>query len=278
MTNKQSNNRPGTTRAAAPVPARRGPSPAAAGTRRAGTTRAAKSAPIRNLHDHVVQELGQRIVGGELRPGEVLPREELLAGHMEVSRTALREAMKVLSAKGLVESRTKVGTRVRQPRFWHQLDADVLAWRCASMPTDDFVQKLVEMREVIEPAAAAAAARRCSAEQLEHLDAAYAAMADAVDLEAWAEADLQFHQGVLNATGNELMVSLFSVIEAALGTFFVLSARTAKDFKYSLPHHGKVLEAIRRRQPELARRAMQHMIADSRSNMMHGRHGGDADR
>ena len=276
MTNKQPKHRAprGATLSAAP----RGPSPATAGTRRTGTTRAARAAPVRNLHDHVVQELGQRIVGGDLRPGDVLPREELLAGHMKVSRTALREAMKVLSAKGLVESRTKVGTRVRQPHFWHQLDADVLGWRCASMPTDDFVQKLVEMREVIEPAAAAAAARRCSADQLERLDAAYAAMADATDLEAWADADLQFHQGVLDATGNELMVSLFSVIEAALGTFFVLSARTAKDFKYSLPHHGKVLEAIRRRQPELARRAMQHMIADSRSNMMHGRRGGDVDR
>jgi DNA-binding FadR family transcriptional regulator len=78
-----------------------------------------------------MHELGRRIVGGELRPGDVLPREELLAEQMNVSRTALREAMKVLSAKGLVETRTKVGTRVRDPRYWHQLDADVLAWRCA---------------------------------------------------------------------------------------------------------------------------------------------------
>src|SRR5690606_17190285 len=80
-----------------------------------------KSTSPRNLHAHVMHELGRRIVGGELRPGEVLPREELLAEQMNVSRTALREAMKVLSAKGLVESRTKVGTRVRDPRHWHQL-------------------------------------------------------------------------------------------------------------------------------------------------------------
>lgn len=232
-----------------------------------GNHRTMKTSSARNLHGHVVHELGQRIVGGKLRPGDLLPREELLAEHMEVSRTALREAMKVLSAKGLVESRPKVGTRVREPRFWHQLDADVLAWRCASMPTEDFVQKLVEMREVIEPAAAAAAARRCSAEQLERLEAAYAAMEAAQNLEEWTEADLDFHEAVLTATNNELMVSLFSVIETALGTFFVLSARTAKNFKYSLPHHRKVFEAIRRRQPEVARRAMQRMVADSRSNM-----------
>lgn len=233
-----------------------------------------KTTPARNLHGHVVHALGQRIVGGALRPGDLLPREELLAEHMDVSRTALREAMKVLSAKGLVESRPKVGTRVRDPHFWHQLDADVLAWRCASMPTEDFVQKLLEMREIIEPAAAAAAARRCSAEQLERLDAAFAAMEAAQTLDAWAEADLDFHEAVLNATNNELMTSLFSVIETALGTFFVLSARTAKNFKYSLPHHGKVLEAIRRRQPEAARRAMQRMVADSRANMSRRSRGG----
>jgi DNA-binding FadR family transcriptional regulator len=231
------------------------------------------SAPPRNLHGHVVHELGQRIVGGELHPGELLPREEALADQMRVSRTALREAMKVLSAKGLVESRPKVGTRVRDPRFWHQLDADVLAWRCALMPTEDFVRKLVEMREVIEPAAAAAAAVRCSVEQLERLDAAYAAMAAAKDLDAWTQADLAFHEAVLTATNNELMASLFSVIETALGTFFVLSARTARDFKYSLPHHQKVLEAIRRRQPDAARRAMLRMVDDSRANMDKRRRG-----
>jgi DNA-binding FadR family transcriptional regulator len=229
--------------------------------------RANSPTPLRNLHGHVVHELGQRIVGGELLPGDILPREETLADGMDVSRTALREAMKVLSAKGLVESRPKVGTRVRDPKFWHQLDADVLAWRCSLMPTEDFVRKLVEMREVIEPAAAATAATRCDAGQLERLDAAYAAMDAAQTLDAWAEADLAFHEAVLNATNNELMTSLFSVIETALGTFFVLSARTAKNFKYSLPHHRKVLEAIRRRQPEAARRAMLQMIADSRTNM-----------
>ncbi len=226
-----------------------------------------KPIAVRNLHGQVLQELGQRIVGGELRPGEVLPREELLAERMEVSRTALREAMKVLSAKGLVEARPKVGTRVRDKRFWHQLDADVLAWRCASMPTDDFVDKLAQMREIIEPAAAAAAAQKRTDAQQEKLDAAYAAMAAATDLDAWAEADLALHEAVLEATNNELLVSLFSVIETALGAFFVLSARTAGDFKYSLPHHQKVVDAIRRQQPEAARRAMKRLVVDSRANM-----------
>jgi DNA-binding FadR family transcriptional regulator len=226
-----------------------------------------RAATARNLHGHVTQELGVRIVSGALRPGDALPREEVLAEQMAVSRTALREAMRVLSAKGLIEARPKVGTRVREERFWHQLDADVLAWRCASMPTADFVEKLVEMREVIEPAAAAYAARRCNAEQFERLESAYLAMEASRTSDEWAEADLDFHESVLCATNNELMISLFSVIETALGSYFILSARKSSDFKYSLPYHRKVFEAIRRRQPDAARRAMQQMILDSRANI-----------
>jgi DNA-binding FadR family transcriptional regulator len=230
-----------------------------------------KTSAVRSLYGHVMHELGQRIVGGKVKPGDVLPREETLAESLQVSRTALREALKVLSAKGLIESRTGVGARVLDKRHWNQLDADVLAWRCASMPTDDFVDKLVEMREVIEPAAAASAARRRTAEQLAAIDAAFRAMDEAQTLDEWTAADLQFHDAVLHATGNELLQSLFSVIETALGTFFTLSARTASNFKYSLPHHQKVLEAIRRKQPEVARKAMHSMIADSQANLQHSR-------
>lgn len=226
-----------------------------------------KATDTRSLHGHVVRELGKRIVVGDLQPGDVLPREEVLAESMEVSRTALREALKVLSAKGLIEARPKTGTRVRPKDAWNQLDADVLSWRCASMPTDDFIEKLVEMREIIEPAGAAAAARRRTTAQLAKIDHAYRQMEAAKDPEAWAVADLSFHDAVLQATSNELMISLFSVIESALGMFFVLSAKTAGDFSYSLPHHLKVLEAIRRNQPEVARKSMLAMIADSKANL-----------
>ena len=192
-----------------------------------------KPIATRNLHGQVIHELGRLIVSGEIKPGQSLPREELLAERMSMSRTALREAMKVLSAKGLIESRQKTGTRVRETIHWNQLDADVLAWRCESMPTEDFVEKLVEMREIIEPAAAAAAARRRTAEQLVAVETAYEAMAAAKDLDAWTRADLAFHEAVLHATNNELMISLFSVIETALGTYFALSASTASNWSGS---------------------------------------------
>lgn len=226
-----------------------------------------KPVASRGLHNLVVQQLGRLIVSGELAPGEGLPREEVLAERLNVSRTALREAMKVLVAKGLIESRQRTGARVREAIYWNQLDADVLGWRCASMPTESFVEKLVEMRELIEPGAAAAAAKRRTDEQLAALKAAYDAMAASEDLDAWAEADLAFHETLLRATNNELMVSLFSVIETALGTFFLLSASNAASFKAALPHHEKVYEAVRRRQPEVARQAMLKMVGESRDNI-----------
>jgi len=222
---------------------------------------------VRNLHNQVIQEIGRLIVSGEIRPGELLPREETLAQRMAVSRTALREALKVLGSKGLIETRQKTGTRVREPRYWNQLDADVLAWRCASMPTEDFVEKLVEMREIIEPAAAAAAARRRTPEQLARIKSAYEGMAAAVDQNAWAKADLDFHERVLDAANNELMSPLFSVIDTALGAYLLLSAKTAVNFKYSLPRHFAVYDAIRLKRPESAREAMYGMIVDSRANI-----------
>lgn len=233
-----------------------------------------KAIAVRNLHAQVIHELGRLIVSGELKPGDLLPREEALAQRMVISRTALREAMKVLASKGLIETRQKTGTRVRDPRYWNQLDADILAWRCASMPTEDFVEKLVEMREIIEPAAVAAAAKRRTAEQLARLKAAYEAMAAATDLDAWTKADLDFHERVLDASNNELMASLFSVIDAALGAYFLLSARTAVDFKYSLPRHFAVYDAIRLRRPEAAREAMHGLIMDSRANIRRRARGG----
>lgn len=227
-----------------------------------------KPSLVRNRHSQIIQELGRQIVSGELKPGDVLMREESMAQHLSVSRTALRESLRVLASKGLIETRQKTGTRVREPRYWSHLDPDILAWRCETLPTQDFIDKLSEMREIIEPAAAASAAGRRSASQLARIRAAYQAMAAAQDMDAWARADLEFHESVLAATNNELMTSLFSVIETTLGTYFLISARkAAKDFKYSLPRHLAIYEAIKSKDRDLARQSMLDMIADSRDNM-----------
>ena len=227
-----------------------------------------KPSSVRNRHSQIIQEIGRRIVGGELKPGDVLMREESMAQHMSISRTALRESMRVLASKGLIETRQKTGTRVREARYWSHLDPDILAWRCETLPTQDFIDKLSEMREIIEPAAAAAAAGRRSASQLARILSAYQSMEAADNMDEWAAADLEFHESVLAATNNELMTSLFSVIETALGTYFLISAReAAKDFKYSLPRHLAIYEAIKREDRDSARQSMQDMIADSRDNI-----------
>lgn len=225
--------------------------------------------PQPNIHRKVVDQLGRMIVGGSVAPGDPLPSEGLLAGQLVVSRSALREAMKVLGAKGLIESRQKTGARVRERRFWHQLDADVLGWRFATMPTRAFVAELVEMREIIEPAAAAAAAKKRDRAQLASIAAAYRSMADATDRDAWAEADVKFHSAVLNAANNELMNSLFNVVATALHGFFLLSARASDDFKHSLPQHFNVYDAIRQRSANKARMAMQRLVDDARRHLRH---------
>ncbi|KRG72922.1 transcriptional regulator [Stenotrophomonas chelatiphaga] len=222
----------------------------------------------RSLHGQIVHELGKLIVAGQYKPGEILPREELLAVQLQVSRTALRESLRVLGSKGLIETRQKIGTRVRESEHWNLLDPDVLSWHGAALPTLAFVEQLAEMRELIEPPAAALAAQRRTDAQLARIGQAYAAMAASEDMEAWAAADLRFHHAVLDATGNALLRPLFSVIETALGSYLLLSARKADaDFKYSLPRHARVHEAIAAQQPEQARQAMLEMIADSRSNL-----------
>lgn len=222
----------------------------------------------RSLHGQIVHELGKLIVAGQYKPGDLLPREELLAEQLQVSRTALRESLRVLGSKGLIETRQKIGTRVRDAEHWNLLDPDVLSWHGSALPTLEFVEQLAEMRELIEPAAAALAAQRRSDAQLARIGQAYDAMAAAGDLEAWAAADLRFHHAVLDATANALLRPLFSVIETALGSYLLLSARKADaDFRYSLPRHASVYEAIAARQPEQARQAMLEMIADSRSNL-----------
>ena len=123
------------------------------------------------------------------------------------------------------------------------------------------------MREIIEPAAAAAAAKKRDRDQLEAIGTAYQAMADASDRDEWAKADVEFHSAVLNAANNELMSSLFNVVATALHSFFQLSARAAVDFKYSLPQHFNVYDAIRKRSALQARAAMQRLVDDSRRHL-----------
>lgn len=221
----------------------------------------------RSLHSQVVQELGLRIVRGDYPIGTAMPTEEALCKTLAVSRTALREALKMLSAKGLIESRTKLGTRVRVQSAWNMLDPDVLKWRCTSLPTEDFARNLMQMREIIEPAAAALTALHRTDQDLLIIESAFLAMQDSQTLEQWVVADLDFHRAILAGTQNELLIPLGHLIGAALETLFVYSARTSENYKASLVDHERVLDAIRLQDTQAAFHVMSFLLSNTRRNI-----------
>jgi DNA-binding FadR family transcriptional regulator len=172
-----------------------------------------------------------------------------------VSRTAVREAMKTLSAKGLLESKVKVGTRVLDESRWQMFDPDILAWRLETGLDSHFIASLFEIRQTIEPAAAALAAVRRTEADLARIRAALADMArTGHDVHLHAEADLIFHLAVVAASHNPLMRSIGAVIETALIAAFTHSSpvRDPDLFARSLHDHGLIAAAIERRDPEAA--------------------------
>lgn len=221
----------------------------------------------RKLHGQVVNELGRRIASGGYAAGAVLPNEELLCQELHVSRTALREAVKVLAAKGLLEPRPRIGTRVRPRELWNLLDPDILAWRCATGADAGFMGHLAELREIIEPAAASLAARSRTPEQLATIAQALQAMHQATEIDQWVEADLAFHTAILRATNNPLLMPLAAIIDSALETLLGLSARSAGDFKRALPDHQKVFDAINNSESQNALHRMAAMLSDTRTLM-----------
>jgi DNA-binding FadR family transcriptional regulator len=221
----------------------------------------------RNLHGQVVSELGKRIVSGIYPAEAVLPNEEQLCQELEVSRTALREAVKVLAAKGLLESRPRIGTRVRNRDLWNLLDPDILAWRCAIGADAEFLRHLTELREIIEPAAASLAAASRRPEQLVVIRAALQTMEASTSISEWVEADLAFHTAILKATNNPLLMPLAAIIGSALESLLDITARNAGDFKNALPEHQKVFAAIEEGDSQDALHRMAGMLSDTRALM-----------
>lgn len=197
-----------------------------------------------NLHEILVRRLGHMIVSGAFGAGEALPPAEELCERFSVTRSVLREGLKVLSGKGMIEARQKTGTRVRPRADWNHLDPDLLLWRFASPKLDDVVA-LFELRRAIEPEAAALCARRATPEQITLLGQIMQRMEEvAGDNAAFALPDLQFHLAIMRFTGNDLIVSLSGMIEMALLISFRLSDEITGDQRHALPLHRTLLDAI----------------------------------
>jgi GntR family galactonate operon transcriptional repressor len=228
----------------------------------------ARTYPRRGLHGAVVHDIGLRIVQGELEAGDPLPTEDELSGELSVSRTVLREAIKVLAAKRLVESRPKTGTRVQQRAEWNLLDPDVLAWQLEAGPDRRFLEDTLELRGLIEPAAARLAAVRANEGEIAVLEAACGEMLQVEeDLNAWIEPDLRFHAVLLQASHNELLEHLTTVVGAVLRTLFTFSSRPPGTFIRAAPMHVAIVEAIRLRDPGAAETAMLRLLDDTAQNV-----------
>lgn len=218
---------------------------------------------MRNSHAYVVHEIGLSIINGEYSTGSILPGHLDLMKKYGVSRTVIREAMKTLSAKGLILPRSKVGTRVQEKDNWSLLDYDVLAWHFESGVNKEFLRHLSEMRLSIEPYAAQLAAKNADDKDVQNLFDLAEKMGDATSSRtARAAVDVQFHLAVLDASKNPIMHSVGSMIEAALSGIFQISSpqdHADKVAKNAAAHRAIVL-AIHDKNELEAKVAMEDVI------------------
>ena len=213
--------------------------------------------------EDVIDALGMKIVSGELAPGALLPTETALAQSLGLSRPSLREALRALARKGLVDARTRRGTLVNDKPQWNVLDADVLRWIAAAPPDPVFFMELLDLRTIIEPAAARLAASRATPEQILAIENAFRAMAAALpgDVERCCHHDLAFHELIVAATGNRLLIRVATAIRTALLAAFRLSSNARESYENSLAEHWAVAVAIRHRSPDEAEAAMRVLLA-----------------
>lgn len=213
------------------------------------------------LHGSIARDLGIAIVTGKYPPGHVLTSEVDFAEQNHISRTAYREAIRILAAKGLVESRPKAGTKITDPSRWHILDPDVLAWTFEGEPSQAAIDDLFELRLIIEPAAAEIAAARRTGAQLAQMGHALEEMARHTLASPLGQAaDQSFHTTLLKATGNMALISLASTISAAVRWTTIYKQRKRKLPRDPLPDHRVLFDAVADGNGPAARAAMQNLI------------------
>lgn len=215
----------------------------------------------RRLRESLAQQLGVLILSGKLPEGHAFPGEVEYAAQIGISRSALREAFRILAAKGLVEGRPKAGTRVTPRRQWSLLDPDLLAWQFKAEPTLKFLHDLFELRMMVEPAAAAVAAVRRTEEQVRQMREALQQMAQhGLATEAGRHADQQFHMTMLEATHNDAIVALASSIMAAIAWTTLYKQRKRALPRDPVPEHRALFDAIERGESAQARETMAELV------------------
>ncbi|TAG71413.1 MAG: FadR family transcriptional regulator [Burkholderiales bacterium] len=216
---------------------------------------------IKNVHGNTLDHLGVEILSGRYAVGASLPPEPMLCTELGVSRTVVREAVKSLVAKGIISTGPKVGTRVLPEDRWNWFDPDVITWQSRIGLTADFLRDLQEMRRIVEPAAIRLAAERATNEDLAAAEAAYEGMRRAIEEGGdYVTHDLRFHQALLLASRNRMMVQMTKALSALLRTSFEISTKRKDGPRSSLPLHRAVLDAVVARDPRRAEKAILRLI------------------
>jgi DNA-binding FadR family transcriptional regulator len=227
----------------------------------------------------IASELGVQIVSGHYRPGEVLHGEIDTSDRLQVSRSAYREAVRILAAKGLVGVQRKIGTRVNPRERWHLLDPDVLDWIFQSEPADSIVESLFELRRIVEPEAAALAAARRSYTDLAAMAAALDGMVRyTLSSELGREADKAFHDALLRAGGNVFVASMTAGVGAAVKWTTLYKQRHSGKLRDSIPDHRRVYEAVAAGDAAAARAAMASLVDLAFEDTAHARRAGKGKR
>ena len=211
----------------------------------------------------VVDVIGAKIVSGALAAGALLPTEAELSRQMGISRPSLREGLRALAQKGLVDARTRRGTIVNPRTQWNILDDDVLRWLAVAPPDPAFFMDLLDVRMIVEPAAARLAAARATPAQIFEIEAAYRGMAESTphDLEACCAHDLALHERIIAATGNRMLIRFAGAIRTALLLCVRIASSARERSDFSLAEHHAVVAAIHRRDADGAETAMRTLLA-----------------
>jgi GntR family transcriptional regulator, galactonate operon transcriptional repressor len=214
------------------------------------------------LHRQVLNHMGEQICAGKFAPGEILPAEDELAELMQVSRITIRETMKSLSAKGMLQVRRRHGTIVLPRSHWQLFDPDVITWRARSGVVDgDLIRDLMELRTIIEPNAARLAAKRATPEDRIAVRRAFRAMERAVAGQGeYVPADLAFHGAILTACHNQFVQQMQNALSAILRTSFELSSEIEGGPARSLPMHEALCIAIEKGDGQAAEQAVLTLI------------------
>jgi DNA-binding FadR family transcriptional regulator len=218
-----------------------------------------------NITVDLVNRVGFDIISGRFEPGTILPNEAEMSQNFGVSRSGIREAMKMLTAKRLVDSRPRRGTQVRPVRDWNLLDSDVLFWLRQAPPDKRIIVELIELRLGFEPEAAALAARKGRTANITRIRAAYELMAGAGDgMVDPVEADCQFHEAILAATENRFYQPLSALVRTALSLTAPVTNALFGHAVGDLEAHRDILVAIEHHDDQLAydrvRRLMRSLV------------------